>query len=260
MSAVWAQCLGVRHGLSVVIHTRQTALMPCRRLCFSLVLSVCWLPLADAEPRAVVVELFTAQGCSSCPPADAYVGELSARPGVIALAFHVDYWDDLGWRDRFALTQSVTRQKGYARTLRLPSLYTPQLVLDGRSDAVATDNAAVSKALGEQPEGVSVRIALRDNQIVVDVGGYTQLPKSDVLLVPYLRHAVSAVGRGENAGRKLEEFNIVRGVLRLGSWAGTPHSYYVMGSQLPEDATDVAVLIQTAGQGPIVGSAARALR
>jgi len=235
-------------------------MMPSLRHCLPVLVSACWLSPAAAEPRPVVVELFTSQGCSSCPPADAYLGELSARPSVIALAFHVDYWDELGWRDRFALTESVARQKGYVRSLRRPSLYTPQLVLDGRSDAVATDNAAVLKALGEQPEGVPVRISLRDNQVVIDVGGYTQLPRSDVLLVPYLRHAVSSVGRGENAGRTLEEFNIVRGILRLGSWAGAPHSYYVMGSQLPEDATDVAVLIQGTGQGAIVGAAAHPLR
>jgi len=222
-------------------------------------LALCWLTGADAEPRPIVVELFTAQGCSSCPPADAYVGQLSARPDVIALAFHVDYWDSLGWHDRFALSESVTRQKAYVRSLGRPSLYTPQLVLDGRSDAVATDGAAVAKAVSEQAEGVPVRIALRQGQVVIDVGGYTQLPKSDVLLVPYLRHAVSAVGRGENAGRTLEEFNIVRGILRLGTWHNAPHSYYVMGWQLPEDATDVAVLVQTVGQGPIVGSAAHAL-
>src|SRR5579862_8271808 len=174
--------------------------MPCRRLCLSLLLSVCWLPLAIAEPRPVVVELFTAQGCSSCPPADAYLGELSARAGVITLAFHVDYWDDLGWRDRFALTQSVTRQKGYARTLRRPALYTPQLVLDGRSDTVATDNAAVSKALGEQPEGASVRIALRNNQIVLPLGGYSQPPRSEGLPGPHLRHAGAGVRAREKRG------------------------------------------------------------
>ena len=234
--------------------------MPHLLQCLAAIVGLGCLTGALAEPRPVVVELFTAQGCSSCPPADAYLGQLSARPGVVALAFHVDYWDDTGWRDRFALSQSVTRQKAYVRNLHRPSLYTPQLVLDGRSDAVAIDGGAVAKALSEQSEGVPVRVSLRDGQVVIDVGGYTEQPKSDVLLISYLRHAVSAVGRGENAGRTLEEFNIVRGVLKLGSWEGAPRSYYVMGSRLPEDATDVAVLVQTVGQGPILGSAAHALR
>lgn len=233
--------------------------MPLLRCCLAGMIGLSWVTGAGAEPRPVVVELFTSQGCSSCPPAEAYLGQLSARPGVIALAFHVGYWDDLGWRDRFALAQSVTRQESYARNLHRSSVYTPQLVLDGRSDAVSPDGAAVAKAVSEQAEGVPVRISLRENQVVVDVGGYTQTAKSDVLLVAYLRHAASAVGRGENAGRTLEEFNIVRGILRLGTWRGEPRSYYVMGSELPDDATDVAVLIQSLGQGPIVGSAAHAL-
>lgn len=80
--------------------------------------------LADAQPRPAVVELFTSEGCNSCPPAEAYVGELAGRPDVLALAFHVDYWDDLGWRDRFGLSQAVERQRNYARTLRLGSVYT----------------------------------------------------------------------------------------------------------------------------------------
>src|ERR1700750_3217647 len=94
---------------------------------------------ADATPRPVVIELFTSQGCSSCPPADAYVGKLSNRKDVIALAFHVTYWDDLGWRDRFALTEAVDRQNVYARNFRSTSVYTPQLIVDGLSGQPGTN-------------------------------------------------------------------------------------------------------------------------
>jgi len=104
---------------------------------------------ASAPSRPVVLELFTSQGCSSCPPAEAYLGQLSARPDVIALAFHVDYWDDLGWRDRFALHQSVERQDIYARNLHHSTVYTPELVIDGRSDAIGGDSRAVANALHE---------------------------------------------------------------------------------------------------------------
>src|SRR5579863_10082196 len=100
----------------------------------------------NANTRPAVVELFTSQGCNSCPPADAYVGKLSARSDVIALSFHVDYWDDLGWRDRFALPQSASRQSIYARNLGRSSVYTPQLVVDGREDYVGSDGRAVAKA------------------------------------------------------------------------------------------------------------------
>src|ERR1700745_4480183 len=99
---------------------------------------LCCVAVTNAQPRPVVVELFTSQGCSSCPPADAYVGRLSARSDVLALAFHVDYWDDLGWRDRFALVPSVERQNIYARNLRRSTVYTPQLVVYGRVDLLGS--------------------------------------------------------------------------------------------------------------------------
>src|SRR5215472_15938734 len=97
--------------------------------------------LSEAQPRPAVVELFTSEGCSSCPPADAYLGELAGRPDVLALAFHVDYWDDLGWRDRFGLSQAVERQRNYARSLRLGSVYTPQVVVDGSTDYVGSNRS-----------------------------------------------------------------------------------------------------------------------
>jgi hypothetical protein len=145
---------------------------------------LCCLAATNAQPRPVVVELFTSQGCSSCPPADAYVGKLSARSDVLTLSFHVDYWDDLGWRDQFALAQSVERQSIYARNLRRSSVYT----------------------------------------------------------------------------HTLEEFNIVRDIRALGPWKGQGQSFHVPRSSLPPDATDVAVLVQPSGQGPIIGAAARTLR
>jgi hypothetical protein len=207
----------------------------------------------------VVVELFTSEGCSSCPPAEAYIGQLSARSDVLPLAFHVGYWDDLGWPDRFALAQSLERQSIYARNLHRPSVYTPQLVIDGRSDSVGVDGAAVLRALEERTEGVPLSLSLSDGDILVDVGAHTRHPQSDVVLIAYLRHAVSAIGRGENAGRKLDEFNIVRGIRTLGVWKGESQSYRIPVSSLPRDATDVAVLIQPVGQAPMIGAASQAL-
>lgn len=220
---------------------------------------LCGSAVASAEPRPLVLELFTSQGCSSCPPADAYLGQLSARPDVVALAFHVDYWDELGWRDRFALPQSVARQNVYARNLRRASVYTPELVIDGRTDAVGADGRAVTNALAAQRTGAPLSISLQTAELLVDVGAQPNAPSCDVLLVAYLRHAISAVGRGENAGRNLEEFNIVREVRPLGTWHGEAKDFHVPLAALARDATDVAVLIQPSGQGPIVGAAARAL-
>jgi hypothetical protein len=224
---------------------------------------------ANAAPRPAVVELFTSQGCSSCPPAEAYLGQLSRRPEVIALAFHVTYWDDLGWRDRFALTEAVDRQNVYARNLRRSTVYTPQLIVDGLDDRAGTGARLAAS------DGVPVAITVADGKLQVDVGtspgvmgangpstpnAANAVTAGDVIVVSYLRHSVSAIGRGENAGRKLEEFNIVRSIRKLGTWSGGNVKFGVPVDSLPADATDVAVLVQGAGQKAIVGAAARALR
>ena len=221
---------------------------------------LCCTAGASAQQRPLVVELFTSEGCSSCPPAEAAIGQLSTRADIVALAYHVDYWDELGWRDRFGLAQSVQRQNTYARNLHHASVYTPQIVIDGRFDTVGADGSALAKALAAQRTSAPLNLSLREAELLVDIGAQPQSPGCDVLLVPYLRHAVSAIGRGENAGRNLEEFNIVREVRILGGWKGEPKAFRVPVSSLPRDATDVAVLIQPAGQGPMVGAAIQPLR
>lgn len=212
---------------------------------------------ADAPTRPLVVELFTAQGCSSCPPADEFLGQLSQRPEVLALAFHVDYWDSGGWRDRFELHQSVERQNAYVRNFHRASAFTPQFVIDGRTDDVKTNT--IAQAMQESRDAVPVALTVREGQVVVDVGDKQGKHPSDVLLVTFLRHAVSSVGRGENAGKNLEEFNIVRSIRSLGEWKGAAENYKVSVSGLPSDATDVAVLVQSRGTGPIVGAVAQSL-
>jgi hypothetical protein len=226
--------------------------------------------VSNAYSRPVVVELFTSQGCSSCPPAEAYLGKLAARSDVIALSFHVTYWDDLGWRDRFGLTEAVDRQNVYARNLRRSSVYTPQLIVDGASDSVGANGQTVEQALIQQRDGVArdgvphdgVLVDLKvDNQLLqVEIGANPHLTAGEVILVSYLRHAVSDIGRGENAGRKLEEFNIVRSIRKLGRWSGQAEHFQIPVASLPADATDVAVLVQGAGQAPIVGAGARPVR
>jgi hypothetical protein len=228
------------------------------RVCLLAGTALAWTAAqADAPSRPLVVELFTAQGCSSCPPADAYLGQLSQRPDVLALAFHVDYWDSSGWRDRFELRQGVERQNVYARTFHRASVFTPQFVIDGRKDAL--DTSSIVQALQEPRDAVPVTLAVRDGEVVIDVGEKAGAHPSEVVLVAYLRHAVSNVGRGENAGKTLEEFNIVRSIRTLGEWKGATENYKASVSSLPSDATDVAVLVQSRGEGPIVGAAAQSL-
>jgi hypothetical protein len=222
--------------------------------------SLCCTSLATAQSRPAVVELFTSEGCNSCPPAEAYIGELAQRPDVLALAFHVDYWDDLGWRDRFGLPEAVQRQKLYANTLRLSSVYTPQVVIDGQHDFVGSDRPSITRALSGTRSGVALALSVHDGEVHIDLAAHEKGPPCDVLLIAYLRTATSPIGRGENAGRTLKEFNIVRHFQTLGRWDGQKREYHSRVDSLPSDATDVAVLIQPVGQAPIVGAATVALR
>jgi len=221
---------------------------------------------AYAQSRPTVVELYTSEGCSSCPPAEAQLGRLAQQPDVIALAFHVDYWDDLGWRDRFGLPESVARQRQYARTLHLPSVYTPQLVIDGQRDLVGggsdngihSDSGSGSGSSNRKP-GVPLELSVANGSLTITLAAQPQPAACDVLLVSFLPEAASKVTRGENAGRELHEFNIVRSVRTLGSWQGEARSFNVPLTALAADATGAAVLVQQRDQGPIVGAAAARL-
>jgi hypothetical protein len=221
---------------------------------------LCGAATVNAQSRPAVVELFTSEGCSSCPPAETYIGELAQRRDVLALAFHVDYWDDLGWRDRFGLPEAAQRQREYAKSLRLSSVYTPQVVIDGQDNFVGSDVKSIGRALTENRNGVAVALSVRDGEVIIDLDVQQQGAPSDVLLVAYLRTAVSPIGRGENAGRTLKEFNIVRDFHSLGRWTGQKQQYHSRVDALPRDATDVAVLVQPLGQAPIIGAATLALR
>lgn len=212
-----------------------------------------------AEPRPAVVELFTSEGCSSCPPAEAYVGELAQRPDVLALSFHVDYWDDLGWRDRFGVPEATPRQRGYAKVLNLSSVYTPQVVIDGQEDFVGSDRRRIDQSLGHPRAGIPVKITLRDGVVHIDLAAMAGISASDVLLVAYQHHAISAIGRGENSGRTLTEYNIVRTVRHLGNYTGEAGEYAAAVESLPKDATHVAVLVQILRQGPVIAAASRSL-
>ncbi|MGA2706868.1 MAG: DUF1223 domain-containing protein [Steroidobacteraceae bacterium] len=220
---------------------------------------ICGAAAANAQSRPAVVELFTSEGCSSCPPAEAYVGELAQRADVLALTFHVDYWDDLGWRDRFGLPESVQRQRSYANTLQLSSVFTPQAVVDGRDSYVGSDRIGIGRAVSETRTGVAVSMSMRDGELAIDVAAQTGAAPSEVVLIAYQRSAISPIGRGENAGRTIQEFNIVRGFHRLGLWDGRSQRYKARVDSLPSGATNVAILIQRLGQAPIIGAATMAL-
>jgi hypothetical protein len=224
---------------------------------------------AVAEPRPAVVELFTSQGCSSCPPADAFLGDLARRSDVIALAYHVDYWNNLGWTDVFSSAAATQRQYAYARAMDKDGVYTPQMVIDGTVDEVGSRRGAVLGQLKERREGVPVK-ALRDGKDIVVQIGMTGAPlmtktaagdakAGDVIVVAYSDTAETKVPRGENAGQTLREFNIVRGFWRLGAWSGEPQQLRFEASRLPADATRIAILVQAPGPGMILGATAAAI-
>ncbi len=224
------------------------------------ILSVRFAAAASAQTRPVVLELFTSEGCSSCPPAEVIVNELAQRPDVLPLSFHVDYWDDLGWRDRYSLASATERQRGYARTLRRSSVYTPQVVIDGSRDIVGSQRGAVMQAVSGLRDGVSTSVSVSGGTIQIHVGAGSDAASADVLLVGYLREATTPIGRGENSGRTLKESNIVLSLNDLGRWNGKPRDFQLSARSLPEKVTDIAVLVQSAGQGSILGAVARPIR
>lgn len=215
---------------------------------------------AHADDRPAVVELFTSQGCSSCPPADTLLGELSQRSDVIALAYHVDYWDYLGWKDHFSLKEATDRQRLYARSLRLSSIYTPQMVVDGTIDAVGSDRRAVEAALAGTHQGPAVTVTPQDGKLMVSVAAPKSVETAEVTLVAYSPQAETKILRGENAGRSLKEYSIVRGIYPLGQWNGGTTTFSIDLAKVPGEASMVAVLVQAAGQGAIIGATAAKIR
>jgi hypothetical protein len=214
---------------------------------------------AAATSRPAVIELYTSQGCSSCPPADALLGEFARQPHVLALAFHVDYWNSLGWTDPYALADAALRQSAYSKARGQASVYTPQVVVDGRDEFLGTDRGQIEHAVSEVRTGVPVTLEVADRNLVIALGGAQCLAPSDVLMVTFLRQASSKINRGENSGRTLTEFNIVRSINKVGQWSGQAVTFHVPLSSVPTGATDFAVLVQLPGPAQIIGAATRAL-
>ena len=170
---------------------------------------------AQAGERPILVELFTSEGCSSCPPADALLAELANRPDVLALSFHVDYWDRLGWKDPYSSREATERQNHYAALLNLATVYTPQIVVDGKWQAVGSDRPDVEHGLTlarHNRQEVPVILALDHGNALISMGPGGEGMAASVLLIGFDRRHVSAVKRGENSGRTLAHADVVRGV------------------------------------------------
>lgn len=211
-------------------------------------------PAGAADQRPVVVELFTSQGCSSCPPADAFLADLAKRDDVIALGFHVDYWDYIGWKDPFASSAYTGRQRAYARRLGLSTIYTPQMVVDGRFDVVGS-HRSVAKARIEDARrrlavmpGPAIKLGEQDGRHVATIAAAPdgKAEPCRVLFAAWRKSATTDVRKGENAGRQLLDANIVTALEDLGGWTGKAASF-----PLPPDAMQrlaeggYAVLVQS---------------
>jgi hypothetical protein len=206
-------------------------------------------PAAQAGPA--VVELFTSQGCSSCPPADANLGRLSQRDDVLALSFGVTYWDYLGWQDTFGKQEFTARQHGYARAFGNSSVYTPQMVINGRIDLVGHDLDEVEDEIAKQGGPEAAELALLADKVTIGAA-MEPVPAAEIWLVRYEPEAIEIpVARGENGGRELTITHAVRELTRLGIWDGKAMNFPVPAG---DPALKRAILVQGAGNGVILAA------
>jgi hypothetical protein len=207
---------------------------------------------AQAEPRAVI-ELFTSQGCSSCPPADKLLGELAADPSLVTISVPIDYWDYLGWKDTLADHRNTARQKGYAHARGDGQVYTPQVVVNGSLHVLGSDKAAIERAIvlsrkNGAMASLPVTLAMADGRINVSVadaaGGH---PGAEVWLCGLMKSVTIAIGRGENKGRTITYHNVVRRWLKLGDWVGKANSWSLPAQALKGDGVDEAAILLQSG-------------
>ncbi len=204
---------------------------------------------ADAQPRGVV-ELFTSQGCSSCPPADQVLGDLSHDPSIVALSLPIDYWDYLGWKDTLAKPRHSARQRGYAHLRGDREVYTPQAVVNGAVHVLGSDKAAIERAIAQTRHGatLSLPIKLTRSAGELDVtvqSGATEGPSGEVWLCALTTTVPVEIGRGENHGHTIAYHNVVRRWVKLGEWTGQTHTFSIPATDVQTDGVDaVAVIVQ----------------
>jgi len=218
-------------------------------------------PVWASASEPIVVELYTSQGCSSCPPADAKLGEIAAEPGFIGLSFHVDYWDYIGWKDPFARPEHGKRQRAFANKFGMSHVYTPQMVVQGithavgsRSDEIA-DAVELATAMPRMPVTVTDTGAGVVQIEVPNAAGYVTPQDARVILIGYDAFHETAIKRGENSGKKLGYTNVVRSMEVVGDWSGDAVS---ISAALPAEMTSAGgcvVIIQSIADGRILGAA-----
>jgi hypothetical protein len=218
---------------------------------------------ADAETRGVI-ELFTSQGCSSCPPADKLMGELSRDSSLVAFSLPVDYWDSLGWKDTLADPRNSERQRAYARKRGDRAVYTPQVVINGAAHVVGSDRAAIERALASTREALSVPVNVAVKGGTLSVSLPAASGSGEVWVYALAKEVPVAVGRGENRGRTITYHNVARSWRKLGDWNGKAASWDVALSDLATGGADTAAVVVQSGRadnpGAMLGAAAASLR
>jgi hypothetical protein len=217
---------------------------------------------ASPAPKAVV-ELFTSQGCSSCPPADEFLVELARRSEVVALSLPVDYWDYLGWKDTLAQPAFTARQRAYASARNDKQVYTPQVIVNGVKPIIGSERAKIenliAKSLNNGALPVAVGVSETASAVTVEIGASPGALAGEVWLLPVAKAREVAIGRGENKGRTIIYANVVRGMVKLGEWSGRPARFEVPAdSARPGDAEAYVVLVQAVDEskpGAILGAA-----
>ena len=204
---------------------------------------------AQAQPRAVV-ELFTSQGCSSCPPADKIIGDLAKDPSVIALSMPIDYWDYLGWKDTLADSRFSARQKAYSQMRGDRDVYTPQAVINGATQVIGSDATKINTAIDDTKKNapimsVPVSVSVSGKHVNVSVAASTDASNhnhGEVWICSVSKSVPITVGRGENRGRELTYYNVVRNWLKVGDWNGSAANWTVPLENVSRDGVDAAVV------------------
>ncbi len=216
------------------------------------------------KDRLVVVELFTSQGCSNCPPADAFMRELVRHENILGLTYNVDYWDYLGWRDTLASPDFTRRQEQYAAARGDTKVYTPQMIVNGKQDVIGNKHERVLELIEkERRQGdcrhVDLKIAEKDGMLLIDAGPATEMLKgreATLWVVTAMKEVTVEIAKGENRGRKLTYANVVRKIVPVAVWRGKRMHIALPRAQLfVSGAKTCAALLQLDDHGPIIGAA-----
>jgi hypothetical protein len=246
-------------------------ILPGQRLCAialaAVAFSVSFAHAAAAEPRAVV-ELFTSQGCSSCPPADKILSELAKDSSLIALSLPVDYWDHLGWKDSLASPRHTKRQWAYSRAHGQRGVYTPQVVINGSIQVLGSDKAAIERAVAKSDmklTAITIKPAPSGDKLTIGVPASAKFSgKAEVWLCGVASAMPVEIKRGENRGRTIVYSNVGRRWVKLGEWSGQAANFTVPVSDIRADGVDRAAVIMQGGNaekpGAIIGAALAPLR